>query len=435
MDSIEQRVEKLLSQMTLDEKLAQIGSCWMWDLQTDGLLDRDKAARVLQHGIGQVTRVAGGSTLDPVGAARTGNQLQKFLVEKTRLGIPAILHEECCSGAMLLGGTMFPQMLGLASTFQPELARQMTGFIRQQLLAIGARQGLAPVLDVARDPRWGRVEETFGEDPTLVSQFGMAYITGLQSEDLAKGVMATGKHFIGHSLSQGGLNCAPVHVGMRELYDVYLAPFQAAIRHAKLASIMNAYPELDGEVVAASRRILTDLLREELGFDGVVVSDYEAIIMLHNFHKVAELTSCAASLALKAGIDVELPNTVCYGDPLKAALESGEVNLELVDQAVRRHLQKKFELCLFENPYVDEGRVLEVFETPEQRALARQIAQKSFGIRTCSGFATPAASRTRSGSSTTSTTLTRRRKGSLFIGFGCGCWAGVRSPGAVRAIG
>jgi beta-glucosidase len=377
MDSIEQRVEKLLSQMTLDEKLAQIGSCWMWDLQTDGLLDRDKAARVLQHGIGQVTRVAGGSTLDPVGAARTGNQLQKFLVEKTRLGIPAILHEECCSGAMLLGGTMFPQMLGLAATFQPELARQMTGFIRQQLLAIGARQGLAPVLDVARDPRWGRVEETFGEDPTLVSQFGMAYITGLQSEDLAKGVMATGKHFIGHSLSQGGLNCAPVHVGMRELYDVYLAPFQAAIRDAKLASIMNAYPELDGEVVAASRRILTDLLREELGFDGVVVSDYEAIIMLHNFHKVAELTSCAASLALKAGIDVELPNTVCYGDPLKAALESGEVNLELVDQAVRRHLQKKFELCLFENPYVDEGRVLEVFETPEQRALARQIAQKS----------------------------------------------------------
>ncbi|HEX9388814.1 MAG TPA: glycoside hydrolase family 3 C-terminal domain-containing protein, partial [Anaerolineales bacterium] len=229
----------------------------------------------------------------------------------------------------------------------------------------------------ARDPRWGRVEETFGEDPTLVSHFGMAYIKGLQSEDIAQGVMATGKHFIGHSLSQGGLNCAPVHVGMREIYDVYLAPFQAAIRDAKLASIMNAYPELDGEVVAASRHILTDLLRHELGFEGVVVSDYEAIAMLNNYHKVAANISYAASLALNAGIDVELPTSVCYGDALKESLDCGDVNIELVDTAVRRHLQKKFELGLFENPYVEEGRVWEVFETSEQRQLAREIARKS----------------------------------------------------------
>jgi len=278
---------------------------------------------------------------------------------------------------MMLGGTMYPQMLGLGSTFQPELAEAMTTNIRKQLLAIGARQGLAPVLDVARDPRWGRVEETFGEDPTLVSHFGMAYIQGLQSADLAQGVMATGKHFIGHSLSQGGLNCAPVHVGMREIYDVYLAPFQAAIRDAKLASIMNAYPELDGEVVAASRHILTDLLRHELGFEGVVVSDYEAIAMLNNYHKVAANISYAASLALNAGIDVELPTSVCYGDALKESLDCGDVNIELVDTAVRRHLQKKFELGLFENPYVEEGRVWEVFETSEQRQLAREIARKS----------------------------------------------------------
>jgi len=377
MESIEQRVDKLLSQLTLDEKLAQIGSQWIWDLQTDGLLDWEKTADKLKHGIGQITRVAGGSTLDPVSAAKTSNRLQKFLVEKTRLGIPAVIHEECCSGAMMLGGTMYPQMLGLASTFQPELAEAMTTAIRKQLLAIGARQGLAPVLDVARDPRWGRVEETFGEDPTLVSHFGMAYIKGLQSENLTGGVMATGKHFIGHSLSQGGLNCAPVHVGMREVYEVYLAPFQAAIRDAKLASIMNAYPELDGDVVAASRRILTDLLRGQLGFDGVVVSDYEAIIMLNHFHRVAETTSCAAGLALRAGIDVELPNTVCYGEPLKSALQNGEINIDLVDLAVRRHLKKKFELGLFENPYVDEGKVLEVFETTEQRALARHIACQS----------------------------------------------------------
>ncbi|MBE3117498.1 MAG: glycoside hydrolase family 3 protein, partial [Candidatus Atribacteria bacterium] len=377
MTSIEQRLETLLSQMTLDEKLAQIGSYWMYELQTDGKLDLTKVQKKLGYGIGQITRVAGASTLDPVAAAKAGNQLQKFLLESTRLGIPAILHEESCSGAMLLGGSAYPQMIGLASTFQPELAEKMTKAIRKQLLAIGARQALAPVLDVSRDPRWGRTEETFGEDPTLVSHFGMAYIRGLQGENLADGVMATGKHFIGHSLSQGGQNCAPVHVGKRELYDIFLAPFQAAIRDADLASVMNSYPELDGEVVATSHRILTDLLRDELGFDGVVVSDYEAVLMIHNFHNAAVDQSTAGRLALEAGIDVELPTVVCYGDPLKAALEAGDLDIETVNTAVRRHLQKKFELGLFDNPYTDEGRVLEVFETPEQRSLAREIARQS----------------------------------------------------------
>src|SRR5512139_1262612 len=350
MDSIEQRTHPLISQMTLDERLAQIGSYWMWDLQTNGQLDDAVLETKLKDGIGQITRVAGSSTLDPVGAAKAANHLQKFLMEGTRLGIPAIIHEECCAGTMMLGGTLFPQMLGVASTFQPELAEALTTVIRKQLLAIGARQGLAPVLDVGRDQRWGRIEETFGEDPTLVSHFGMAYIKGLQSEDLAHGVMATGKHFIGHSLSQGGLNCAPVHVGMRELHDIYLAPFQAAIRDAKLASMMNAYPELDGDVVAASRRILTDLLRGKLGFDGVVVSDYEAVLMLNNFHRIAATESYAAGMALHAGIDVELHTIVCYGNPLKEALDRGEINIELVDQAVERHLRKKIELGLFENP-------------------------------------------------------------------------------------
>src|SRR5512139_289518 len=287
MDSIEERTHTLISQMTLDEKLAQIGSYWMWDLQTNGQLDDAVLETKLKDGIGQITRVAGASTLDPIGAARAANHLQKFLMEGTRLGIPAIIHEECCAGAMMLGGTLFPQMLGVASTFQPELAEAMTAVIRKQLLAIGARQGLAPVLDIARDPRWGRVEETFGEDPTLTSHFGMAYIKGLQTQDLAQGVIATGKHFVGHSASQGGLNCAPAHMGMREVYEVYLAPFQAAIHHAGLASIMNAYPELDGEVVAASRRILTDLLRGELGFEGLLVSDYLAIPMIQNYFHAA----------------------------------------------------------------------------------------------------------------------------------------------------
>ncbi len=391
MTAIKQRVEKLLSEMTLDEKLAQLGSYWMYELQTKGKLDPTKLKARLHHGIGQITRVAGASTLDPQSAAEAANTIQRFLVEHTRLGIPALLHEECCSGAMVLGGSMYPQMLGLASTFQPELAEQMTTVIRKQLRAIGAHQGLAPVLDVARDPRWGRIEETFGEDPTLVSHFGMAYVRGLQGKDLSEGILATGKHFVGHSLSQGGLNCGPVHIGMRELWDVFLAPFQAVIRDAGLASIMNAYPELDGEIVAASQHFLTDLLRGKLGFDGLVVSDYLSIIMLHNFHNAAANSSIAACMALRAGIDVELPSTDCYGNPLRAALEAGEVDLALVDTAVRRHLGKKFELGLFENPFVDESRVYEVFESPhppadqtggdqstrQQRALAREIARKS----------------------------------------------------------
>lgn len=377
MTSINKRVQALLAQMTLDEKLAQIGSYWMFDLQTKGKLDPAKVQSKLAQGIGQITRVAGASTLEPQAAAKAGNEIQKFLVEATRLHIPAVLHEESCAGAMILGGTVFPQMIGLASTFQPELAEKMTAAIRTQLLAIGARQSLAPVLDVARDPRWGRTEETFGEDPTLVSHFGMAYIRGLQNGNLAEGVMATGKHFIGHSLSQGGQNCAPVHVGWQELYDIFLAPFQAAIRDAGLATIMNSYPELDGTVVATSRGILTDLLRNELGFDGLVVSDYEAIEMIHNFHHAAADHATAGRLALNAGIDVELPSVVCYGEPLRSALEAGDLNMETLELAVSRHLQKKFELGLFEHPYVDEGRVLEVFETREQRGMAREIARQS----------------------------------------------------------
>ena len=373
------RVANLLGQMTLDEKLAQLYSYWLRDfLDEHRSLSTGKMEQLLGLGIGQITRVGGSSVFDPVSSARAANALQHYLATRTRLGIPAIIHEESCSGYMALGGSVFPQMIGLAGTFQPELAEKMTDVIRTQMRAVGAHQGVSPVLDVARDPRWGRVEETFGEDPTLVSQFGMAYVRGLQGTSLRDGgVMATGKHFVGHSLSQGGMNCAPVHMGLRELWDIYIPPFQAAIRDAGLHTIMNSYPELDGELVAASRAILTDLLRGELGFDGLVVSDYEAVLMIHNYHHVAADRSSAAALALRAGIDVELPSPDCYREPLKKAIEAGRVGMDLVDQAVSRHLQKKFELGLFEDPYVEEQRVLEVFDVPSQRQLARQIACQS----------------------------------------------------------
>jgi beta-glucosidase len=375
---IKQEVNKLTAEMTLDEKLAQIGSYWMFELQSEsGQLDGSKLEEKLANGIGQITRVGGSTALTPVEIAKTGNQIQKFLREETRLGIPAIFHEETCTGTMVLGGSMYPQVIGLAATFQPELAEEMTKAIRKQMLAIGGRHALAPVLDLGRDPRWGRIEETFGEDPTLSSQFGVAYINGLQGKNLSEGVMATGKHFIGHSFSQGGLNCGPVHIGMNEIYDLYIAPFQAAIRDANLATVMNSYPELDGEVVAASRRILTDLLRDKLGFDGLVVSDYDAINMLNNYHFVAETMSKAAVMALNAGIDVEWPTVFCYGDPLKEALEVGDINIEMIDLAVERHLTKKFELGLFENPYVSEDGIMDVFETPGNRELARELARRS----------------------------------------------------------
>ena len=375
--SIENRLASLLSQINLDEKLAQMGSYWAFELQTQGELDPQKFDLKLKNGIGQISRLAGASTHGPAGAARAANRLQKYLVEQTRLGIPAILHEECCCGAMLPGGTIFPQMLGLAGTFRPDLAEEMCAVIRTQLRAVGAHQGLAPVLDIARDPRWGRVEETFGEDPTLASHFGMACVRGLQGEQLSDGIMATGKHFVGHSLSLGGLNCAPSHIGQNDLYNVYLAPFHAAIRDAGLATMMNAYPELDGELVAASRRILTGILRDTLGFNGLLVSDYEAVQMIHSYYYAAADLSAAAKMALEAGIEVELPSVACYGDVLKSALEAGEVCIEAVDAAVRRHLMMKFELGLFDDPYVDEGRAVELFDTQEQRGLARKIARES----------------------------------------------------------
>jgi beta-glucosidase len=374
---IKKGVSDLLAQMTLQEKIRQLGGYWFYELQTKGQLDPEKVRVKLKDGVGQITRIAGAGNLTPLEAAKAYNQIQKFLLEETRLGIPTINHEECCSGLMALESTVYPQMIGLASTFQPELARKMTQQIRRQMLAIGARQGLAPVLDVGRDPRWGRIEETFGEDPLLVSQFGKAYIQGLQGEDPEQAVMATGKHFIGHAFSQGGLNCGPVHLGKRDLWDIYMAPFQAAIRDAGLMSMMNAYPELDGELVAASKRILTELLRDSLGFDGVVVSDYEAVVMIHTYHKSSPTRKDAAVRALVAGIDVELPTFDCYMPGLQEALEAGELSLETIDLSVARHLTKKFELGLFENPYVDENAVLAEFETPANRELAKEIAGQS----------------------------------------------------------
>jgi beta-glucosidase len=240
------RVADLLAAMTVDEKIAQLGSAWIFQLASPDGIDLDRAGPLLADGIGHVTRLSGASSLRATDAARVANDLQRYLVEHTRLGIPAIVHEEICSGLMAREATVFPQAIGVAAGFRPEHNRALADAVRRQMRGIGAHHGLSPVLDVCRDPRWGRLEETYGEDPDLIAHMGVAFIRGLQGDDLTEGVVATAKHFVGYGASEGGLNWAPAHLAERELRDVYLRPFEAAVRDAGLASVMNAYNELDG---------------------------------------------------------------------------------------------------------------------------------------------------------------------------------------------
>ncbi len=374
---VEERVSDLLARMTLEEKCAQLGSRWVFELLENQRFSLSKARQLLSQGIGQITRIGGASNLGPKDSAELANTIQSFLIRETRLGIPAMVHEESCAGYMALGATCFPQAIGIASTWDPQAVEQMGQVIRQQMRAVGAHQALAPVLDVTRDPRWGRVEETFGEDPYLVARLGTAYIKGLQGHSLREGIIATGKHFVGYGNSEGGLNWAPAHIPRRELLEVFVAPFEAAIKEAGLWSVMNAYHELDGVPCGAAGELFNDLLRGQFGFDGLVVSDYFAVDQLHSYHHVAHDKQEAAGLALSAGIDIELPSTDCFGEPLQQAVRAGRISEELIDTAVRRVLKTKFLLGLFEHPYVDADRAIEVFDTPDQRALARSLAQKS----------------------------------------------------------
>jgi beta-glucosidase len=374
---IEARVADLLGRMSVEEKVAQLGSAWSYQVLDGTALDLKEARALLGNGLGQITRIGGATNLSPAEGAKLVNEIQHWLAENTRLGIPAIIHEECCAGYMARDATIFPQIIGLASTWEPALADGMAAVVRRQMRAAGAQQGLSPVLDVARDARWGRVEETFGEDPALITAMGVAFVRGLQGDNWDEGVVATAKHFVGYGVTEGGMNWAPAHIGPRELRDVFLLPFEAAVKEANLQSVMHAYHELDGEPCAASTELLTDTLIGEWGFDGVVVSDYFGVEQLRSFHFVAEDKGHAAALALGAGLDVELPGADCYGRPLLQAVEKGLVDEALLDRSVARVLRHKFMLGLFEHPYVDAEKTAAAFDSPEQRALAQEIAGKS----------------------------------------------------------
>ena len=299
---------------------------------------------LIKNGLGQLTRVFGSRPVPAAAGMRALAGLQARIVASSRFGIPAVAHEECLTGFAAWGATIYPTSLAWGASFDPALVGEMAAAFGATMRAAGVHQGLAPVLDVTRDYRWGRVEETIGEDPYLVGTVGTAYVQGLQSA----GLQATLKHFAGYSASRAGRNHAPVSMGPREFADVILPPFEMAIRIGGARSVMPTYIDRDGVPASADPNLLTALLRDELGFDGVVVSDYFAVSFLQLQHRVAADPAGAAALALAAGLDVELPSTRCYGDPLLAAVTAGDVPEELIDRAAARVLRQKLELGLLD---------------------------------------------------------------------------------------
>lgn len=391
--SIEERATALLEEMTIEEKAAQLTSVWLtYDPESGDFAPNTMAGpfgrggdpeEAMRHGIGEITRPLGSRPI----AARDGvemiNEIQRKLVEGTRLGIPAICHEECLSGLMARGATSFPSPLNFASTWNPSLVASATRAIGRQMRSVGIHQGLAPVVDVARDPRWGRVEETFGEDPHLVGTMATAYVRGLQGDSLHDGVIATLKHFCAYSASEGGRNFAPAHVGPRELADVFLPPFEMAIRDGGAYSVMNAYQEIDGEAPAASRRLLTEILRNKWGFEGFVVADYGSVSFLHSMHRVARDGVEATAMAITAGLDVELPAPAEFPHAIPKAIENGSLDIDDLNRSVKRILTAKFKLGLFEQPYVDLEKI--DLDSANDRKLARQIAVESITLLTNNG--------------------------------------------------
>lgn len=384
----------LMAEMTIDEKAAQLTSVWLsFDPESGDFAPNTMAGpfsqgtdpeTVMAHGIGQITRPLGSKPIEPTKGVEMINDLQRRLVEGTRLGIPAICHEECLSGLMAQGATSFPSPLNFASTWDPDLIEKAARAIGRQMRSVGVHQGLAPVADVARDPRWGRIEETFGEDPYLVGTMVTAYVKGLQNDSLEDGVIATLKHFCGYSFSEGGRNFAPAHVGRREFADVFLLPFEMAVRDGGAYSVMNAYQEIDGEAPAASRWLLTEVLRNTWGFEGFVVADYGAVTFLHSMHRVAHDGIEATAQAIRAGLDIELPSPAEYPKGIPEAIERGLLSIEDVNQSVTRVLIAKLKLGLFENPYCDAGMI--DLDSKADQDLASEIASKSITLLTNNGL-------------------------------------------------
>ena len=367
------RADLLLRQMTPEEKCDQLTAGWPWLLVRADGSDAEGAADLLQRAPGHV---AGLSADDPARLARLVGAIQRQYTTRTRLGIPALIHQEALNGFMAGGHTVFPTGIGLAATFSPDLVEEMADLIRRQMRRLGFGQALSPVMDVALDPRWGRVHETYGEDPYLCAAFSVAYTRGLQGDDLRHGVIATAKHFLGYGLPAGGINLSAYDGDGRRTRDLFAYPFEAAIQLAGLKSVMNSYADVDGVPAGISREILTDLLRGTLGFDGFVSSDYTTVEHVVTRQRAASTPGEAGRLAITAGLDVELPKAYGYGNALADEVRSGNLDIRDVDTCVRRVLQAKFELGLFENPYPQE-HIDVVAIADEGKNLSRELARRS----------------------------------------------------------
>ncbi|MFI9587700.1 glycoside hydrolase family 3 N-terminal domain-containing protein [Streptomyces sp. NPDC052236] len=404
------RVADLVDRMTLREKVAQLGAFWAAPPTTGDPVapmpdDLGGTAltlgEVAKDGLGHLTRIFGTAPIGPAEGAARLREVQSEVARANRFAIPAIAHEECLTGFMTWKATVFPAPLAWGASFDPALVEEMATAVAASLRRAGVHQGLAPVLDVTRDYRWGRTEETIGEDPYLVGVIGAAYVRGLERS----GVVATLKHFAGYASSRGGRNLAPAAVGPREFADIIIEPFAIALREGSPRSVMHSYADVDGVPAAADRRLLTGLLREELGFTGVVVADYFGVSFLETMHGVAGSRGEAAALALRAGVDVELPASRCYGEPLLDMVRTGAVPEELVDRAASRVLTLKCELGLLDGETrtarlrtgeenvtaplstgresgtesgLDSGMDSGLdFDPPEHRRLARRLAEQS----------------------------------------------------------
>jgi beta-xylosidase len=388
------RVEAIIAELTLDEKIAQLYGVWVGASAEGGdvapnqheMIGDVDLDELLPKGLGQLTRPFGTAPVDPGVGALSLARTQRRIMAEGRLGIPAVAHEECLAGFAAWGATAYPVPLSWAATFDPELVERMARRIGDDLRSVGIHQGLAPVLDVVRDARWGRVEETMGEDPYLVGTVGSAYVRGLESA----GVVATLKHFVGYSASKAGRNLAPVAVGRRELADVLLPPFEMVVRDGRPRSVMNAYTDLDGVPTAADASLLTELLRDVWGFEGTVVADYFSVAFLQTLHGTAGSLADAAAAALEAGIDVELPTVHAFGAPLVEAVADGRLDEAVLDRALRRVLAQKVELGLLDADWdplppalagraddIDAVRGTIDLDPPANRALAAEIAERA----------------------------------------------------------
>jgi beta-glucosidase len=401
--SAERRTRDLLARMTLKEKVAQMLCIWQQKSSTlvdeHGIFDLQKARAHFKQrlGLGQVGRPSdAGDGRNAREMAELTNAIQKFFLENSRLGIPVIFHEECLHGHAAIDGTSFPQPIGLAGTFDPELVRSLFEMTAKEARARGTHQALTPVADVAREPRWGRVEETYGEDPYLVSRMAIAAVKGFQGDagfKDKKHIIATLKHFAAHGQPESGTNCAPVNVSERLLREVFLTTFKQAIQKGGAISVMASYNEIDGIPSHANKWLLRDVLRKEWGFKGYVVSDYRAIRELHERpelfgNHVAEDGKQAAAIAARAGVNIELPDPDCYPHIVEL-VRKGILRESLIDELVAPLLVWKFKLGLFEDPYVDPDAARKIAGCKAHRTLALQAARETITLLKNAGNTAP----------------------------------------------